>query len=74
MSLHEQVITLFLASQKAFLAVEKAQIKEYQKAILAYFEKEHTDIVKEIEQTKDLSETLKQRILDAAEKFKSRWN
>lgn len=73
MSLHEQVITLFLASQKKFLAVEKVHIKEYQKAILSYFEEEHADIVKEIEQTKDLSEELKSKILEAAEIFKSRW-
>ena len=73
MSLHEQVITLFLASQKEFLTVEKVHIKEYQKAILSYFEEEHTDIVKEIEQTKDLSEELKSKILEAAEIFKSRW-
>lgn len=72
MSLHEQVITLFLASQKKFLAVEKVHIKEYQKAILSYFEEEHADIVKEIEQTKDLSEELKSKILKAAEIFKSR--
>ena len=72
MSLHEQVITLFLASQKEFLAVEKVHIKEYQKAILSYFEEEHADIVKEIEQTKDLSEELKSKILEAAEIFKSR--
>lgn len=72
MSLHEQVITLFLASQKKFLAVEKVHIKEYQKAILSYFEEEHADIVKEIEQTKDLSEELKSKILEAAEIFKSR--
>ena len=73
MSLHEQVITLFLASQKEFLAVEKVHVKEYQKAILSYFEEEHADIVKEIEQTKDLSEELKSKILEAAEIFKSRW-
>ena len=73
MSLHEQVLTLFLASQKAFLFVEKKRVKEYQKAILAYFEEEHGDIVKEIEKSKDLSEALKEQILDAAEKFKSRW-
>lgn len=73
MSLHEQVLTLYLAAQKEFLFVEKKRVKEYQKAILAYFEDEYADIVKEIEDTKDLSEELKNRILDAAEKFKSRW-
>lgn len=73
MSLHEQVITLFLASKKQFLSVEKKRIKEYQQAVLKYFEEEHAEIVKEIEQTKDLSEELKEQILEAAESFKSRW-
>ena len=53
--------------------MEKSRVKEYQKAILAYFEEEHGDIVKEIEQVKDLSEDLKEEILRAAEQFRSRW-
>lgn len=73
MSLHEQVLTLFLASHRVFAAVEKKKIKAYQQAILAYFEEEHSDIVKEIEQKKDLSDDLKERILSAAESFQSRW-
>ena len=73
LSLHEQVLTLVLASGREFLFVEKSRVKEYQKAILAYFEEEHGDIVKEIEQIKDLSEDLKEEILRAAEQFRSRW-
>lgn len=74
MSLHEQVLTLFLATHKEFLSIEKERRKEYQKEILAYFEEEHAEIVKEIEQKKDLSEELKNEILEAAEIFKSRWS
>ncbi len=74
MSLHEQVLTLFLASRKEFTFVDKKRVKEYQKAILTYFEEECKDIVKEIENTKDLSEELQSQILDAAEKFRSRWS
>lgn len=73
MSLHEQVLTLCLASNKKFLFIEKKRVKEYQQAILKYFEEECADIVKEIEQKKDLSDELKQQILEAAEEFKSRW-
>ncbi len=74
MSLHEQVLTLFLASHKEFLSVEKKRVKEYQKAILAYFDEEHPEIGEKIEETKDLSEELKAQILDAAKTFKSGWN
>ena len=49
-------------------------MKEYQKAILTYFEEEHADIIREIEQTRDLSEDLMNQILYAAADFKSRWN
>ena len=73
MSLHEQVLTLYLASKKVFLAVEKKQVKDYQKALLAYFEEEQADIVKEIEQTRDLSDALKEQVLDAAKKFGQEW-
>lgn len=73
MSLHEQVITLFLASQKKFVFAKKERVKEYQAALLAYIAEEHEDIIEEIEKKKDLSEDLKKRILDAADEFKSRW-
>ena len=74
MTLHEQVLTLFLATHKVFLPIEKKRVKEYQKAILTYFEEEHADIIREIEQTRDLSEDLMNQILYAAADFKSRWN
>lgn len=74
MSLPQQVLTLFLATQKYFLHIKKERIKEYQKALLAYFEEEQGEIVKEIETKKDLSDDLKHRILDAAEAFQSRWS
>lgn len=74
MSLHEQVLTLFLATHKAFLMIDKKEIKTYQQAILQYFEKEQEEIVQEIEMTKDLSEELQKKILKAAENFQSRWS
>lgn len=74
MSLPQQVLTLFLATQKYYLHIKKERIKEYQKALLAYFEEEQGEIVKEIETKKDLSDDLKHRILDAAEAFQSRWS
>ena len=74
MNLHEQVLTLFLASKKEFLSIERKRVKEYQMALLAFFEEEHPDIIKEIEMTKDLTEDLKAQIAAAAEQFRSRWS
>lgn len=73
MNLHEQVLTLFLASRKHFLSIEKKRVKEYQMAVLSYFEEERNDIVREIDESRDLSEGLQNEILEAAENFKSRW-
>lgn len=69
MSLHAQVLTLFLASHRIFLSVDQKRIREYQQAILQYFEEEHADIVQEIERKKDLTEELSRQILEAAEYF-----
>ena len=72
-SLHEQVLTLFLATRKQFLFLETKQVKAYQSALMAWFEENHREIIDEIEHTGDLSEMLQQQILEAAREFKSRW-
>lgn len=73
LSLHEQILTLYLATRKQFAMLEISKVKEYQAAILKFFEEERSDIVREIEETKDLSPELQQQISEAAETFKSRW-
>lgn len=73
MSLHEQVLTLYLASEKLFLHVEKTQIKRFQKELLAFFEEEHPELGREIEQTQELPEELCAQIMEAARTFQSRW-
>lgn len=74
MSLHEQVLTLFLATHKKFLQIDKKQLKGYQRSLLHYFEEECSDIISEIETNKDLTPELEEQILAAAENFQSRWN
>ena len=58
LSLHEQVITLCAATHKIFMDVEVKQIKEFQEDMLRYFEQIHPEIVKEIEEKKELPEKL----------------
>ena len=72
LSLSEHVLTLVLATNKVMLDVEVKQIKQFQKEILEFFQTEHAEIVKEIEETKQLSDELKEKILKAAEEYKSR--
>lgn len=71
LSLHEQVITLCAATHKIFMDVEVTQIKEFQEDMLRYFEQIHPEIVKEIEEKKELPETLIQAIVKAAEEYKA---
>ena len=71
LSLHEQVITLVVATKKVMLLVENEQIKDFQMQMLDYFEAHHPEIIREIENQKTLSEDLTQRIVDAATQFRN---
>ncbi len=56
LALHEQVITLWTATHKKMVHVDKKNVKQYQKDLLAYFDNVYPEIGKEIETTKQLSE------------------
>ena len=71
LSLHEQVITLVVATKKIMMLVENEQIKDFQMQMLDYFEAHHPEIIREIENQKTLSEDLTQRIVDAATQFRN---
>ena len=71
LSLHEQVITLVVATKKVMMLVENEQIKDFQIQMLDYFEAHHPEIIREIENQKTLSEDLTQRIVDAATQFRN---
>ncbi len=72
MSLHEQVITLCVATHKVLIDIEVSKIKEFQKDMLNFFEIEHAEIVNEIEEKKVLSDELVNKIVELAKEFKSR--
>lgn len=73
MSMQEQVVTLVLATHKHFLPVETKRIKEYQGALLAWFEETHPEILQEIGDTRQLSAELEERIVSAAAEFFNGW-
>lgn len=72
LSLHEQVITLCAATHKLLLDVETKKMKEFQGEMLAFFDREHPEIGREIEEKKVLSDELIQKITDAVKEFKER--
>ena len=69
LSMHEQVLTLCMATDGVFDKIPTRQVKQYQKDILDFMDLKHPEIGKEIEQTKVLSDELRQKIKDAAAEF-----
>ena len=72
LSLHQQVITLCVATHKLMVDVEKKEIKKYQRDLLEYFDNVYPEIGKEIETTKQLSDELVEKIVKAAEEFRDK--
>ncbi len=72
LSMAEQVITLVVATAKGFLEVPLAKIKDYQMGLLDYIRENHGEIVTELEETKALTDELRQAILTAAAEYKGR--
>ena len=72
LSLHQQVITLCVATHKLMVDVEKKEIKKYQKDLLEYFDNVYPEIGKEIETTKQLSDELVEKIVKAAVEFRDK--
>ncbi len=72
LSLREKVISLVAAGGRLLLDVEIPKIKAFQREMLDFFEEFHPEIGKEIEESKVLSDELKQRILKAVTEFKEK--
>ena len=72
LKLHEQVITLWAATHKAFVHVETKKIKQYQKELLEYFDNVYPEVGREINESKQLSDELGETSLQIAEEFRSR--
>ena len=66
LSMHEQVLTLCMATDGVFDKIPTRQVKQYQKDILDFMDLKHPEIGKEIEQTKALSDELRQQIKEPA--------
>lgn len=71
LKLHEQVITLCAATHRILLGVEPKRIKEFQMAMLTWFDDQHPEIGAEIEEKKVLTDELAQKIVDGAKTFKA---
>lgn len=70
-SMAEQVITLVLANAHIFSDMAVDKIKPFRLELLKDFARNHSDIISRLETSKDLSDEIKQSIIEAAEEFKS---
>ena len=70
LKLHEQVITLCVATHHLMMDVEDAKVKEFQMDMLAYFDQEHPELGQAIEEKKVLDDELTEQIIEVAKKIK----
>ena len=71
LSMAEQVITLYAATHKKFMDIPKDKVKKFQMKMLDDIRAAHTDIYRELEEGKVLTDELGERILAAVEEVKS---
>ena len=72
LSMAEQVITLVVATAKGFIDIPLTEVKRYQMALLEDIREHHGEIITELEETKMLTDELRQAVLTAAEEYKGR--
>lgn len=72
LSLHEQVITLCAATHKVMVDVDVKKLKEFQMGLLEYMDSAYPEIGREIESARDISDGLVEKIVNAANEYKSR--
>lgn len=72
LSLHEQVMTLCMANHHIFDSVEVKKVKEFQRSVLEYLDKNYPQIGYEIEEKRALTDELADQIIAAAREYRSR--
>ncbi len=69
-SMAEQVIILVSANAHIFSDLEISAIKKFRADMLEFFAAEHSDIISQLNSSKDLTDDLKEAIIEAASEFK----
>lgn len=72
LTMAEQVITLCAATHKVMLGIAPDKIKAFQMDLLDDVARNHPEIIRELEETKVLTDELADKIVAAADEFKSR--
>ena len=70
-SMAEQVIILVAANAHIFSDLDVMAIKKFRLDMLAFFHEEHSDIINQLNSTKNMTDELKESIIEAATEFKN---
>ena len=74
-SMPQQVIMLCAATGKVMIDVPVEKIREFRTGMLEYFAKSQPSVIRELETTGQLSDSLREQIVDAAEEYRDQvWN
>ncbi|MGN0438015.1 MAG: F0F1 ATP synthase subunit alpha [Lachnospiraceae bacterium] len=68
-SMAEQVITLVCANAHVFSEIDVAKIKTFRMDLLEEFHENHSDLISQLESSKELSDDIKDGIIEAAKNF-----
>ena len=71
LSMPEQVITLVAATARIFADVETAAVKDMQMAMLEYFKEKRSDVINRLRDGKQLTDEIKESIIETAKEFKA---
>ena len=69
-SMAEQVITLVCANAHIFSDIDTDRIREFRCGLLKDFHENHSEIISQLETSKDLTDDVKTAIAEAAEDYK----
>ena len=70
-SMAEQVIVLVAANAHIFSDLDVTAIKKFRLDMLEFFHEEHSDIINQLTSTKNMTDELKDSIIEAATEFKN---
>ena len=73
-SMADEVITLVAASGKVFVGLPLTEVKAFQARLLAYMNEKHSELVSEITRARDLSDTLRDRLVKASKAFREEYD
>ncbi|MCR5703405.1 MAG: F0F1 ATP synthase subunit alpha [Eubacterium sp.] len=71
-SMAEQVVTLVAASEHLLSDIPVENLKKFRQDLLKEFQLNHSDIINQLETTKNLSDEMKASIVEAVKEFKNR--